>query len=71
MLSHVLRHLIRTEARAIDGCGETLNTQSYTRSPSLATETTTGNSMPKAYWVCVYRDVKDADKLAAQVYEHG
>jgi uncharacterized protein (DUF1330 family) len=21
--------------------------------------------MPKAYWVCVYREVKDADKLAA------
>jgi uncharacterized protein (DUF1330 family) len=25
----------------------------------------TGKIMPKAYWVAVYREVKDADKLAA------
>jgi uncharacterized protein (DUF1330 family) len=32
---------------------------------ALAIKTITGNSMPKAYWIAFYREVKDADKFAA------
>jgi uncharacterized protein (DUF1330 family) len=51
--------------RTIDAHGETINTQFCKRCFFLATKTNCRNAMPKAYWIAFYRDVMDADKLAA------
>jgi hypothetical protein len=53
------------EARAIDAHGETINTQFCNRCLFVATKTNYRNAMPKAYWIAFYREVVDADKLAA------
>jgi uncharacterized protein (DUF1330 family) len=38
---------------------------SFERATYRATNTITGNSMPKAYWISTYRKVMNADKLAS------
>jgi hypothetical protein len=51
--------------RAIDGHDETFDTEFARNTYSLPSKSITGTDMPKAYWIATYREVKDADKLAA------